>query len=107
MYGVHIYSSNLYGNAMVQRLSAGLAQQIVITESLLDNRGQVNHRTLKSLFERLMTLNPVWSCILSRRKVGCLWRPPSESYQTSDQYAPLKNFSPVLSGPYMVMIPEV
>lgn len=56
--GVHIYSSNLYGNAMVQRLSAGLAQQIVITESLLDNRGQVNHRTLKSLFERLMTLNP-------------------------------------------------
>lgn len=26
--GVHIYSSNLYGNAMVQRLSAGLAQHV-------------------------------------------------------------------------------
>lgn len=43
---------------MVQRLSAGLAQQIVISEPLLDNTGQVNRQTLKILFDRLMTLNP-------------------------------------------------
>lgn len=56
--GIQIYSSNQYGNVMVQRLSAGLAQQIVISEPLLDNTGQVNRQTLKILFDRLMTLNP-------------------------------------------------
>lgn len=56
--GVQLYSSNQYGNAMVQRLSAGLAQQIVSSEPLLDGAGQVNRQTLKTLFDRLMTLNP-------------------------------------------------
>jgi hypothetical protein len=40
---------------MVQRLSAGLAQQIVAREPLLDAHGEVNRQTLKSLFDRLMT----------------------------------------------------
>jgi len=56
--GVQLHSSNQYGNAMVQRLSAGLAQQIVSSEPLLDGAGQVNRQTLKTLFDRLMTLNP-------------------------------------------------
>ncbi|ALR76154.1 sensor histidine kinase [[Enterobacter] lignolyticus] len=56
--GVQLYSSSQYGNAMVQRLSAGLAQQIVRSEPLLDGGGQVNRQTLKTLFDRLMTLNP-------------------------------------------------
>lgn len=55
---IQLYSSSQYGNAMVQRLSAGLAQQIVSSESLLDEQGQVNSKTLKTLFDRLMTLNP-------------------------------------------------
>ena len=55
---VQLYSSSQYGNAMVQRLSAGLAQQIVSSELLLDNEGKVNRQTLKTLFDRLMTLNP-------------------------------------------------
>ncbi len=55
---VQLYSSSQYGNAMVQRLSAGLAQQIVSSEPLLDSQGQVNKVTLKTLFDRLMTLNP-------------------------------------------------
>jgi Osmosensitive K+ channel histidine kinase len=55
---VQLYSSSQYGNAMVQRLSAGLAQQIVSSEPLLDNQGKVNRQTLKTLFDRLMTLNP-------------------------------------------------
>jgi signal transduction histidine kinase len=56
--GVQLYSSNQYGNAMVQRLSAGLAQQIVKSEPLLDSEGKVNRAALKTLFDRLMTLNP-------------------------------------------------
>ena len=55
---VQLYSSSQYGNAMVQRLSAGLAQQIVKSEPLLDAQGNVNRQTLKTLFDRLMTLNP-------------------------------------------------
>ncbi|MBB1199957.1 two-component sensor histidine kinase [Enterobacteriaceae bacterium 89] len=55
---VQLYSSSQYGNAMVQRLSAGLAQQIVSSEPLLDDQGKVNRQTLKTLFDRLMTLNP-------------------------------------------------
>lgn len=43
---------------MVQRLSSGLAQQIVAREPLLDAHGEVNRQTLKSLFDRLMTFNP-------------------------------------------------
>lgn len=56
--GVQLYSSAQYGNAMVQRLSASLAQRIVASEPLLDQQGEVNRQTLKSLFGRLMTLNP-------------------------------------------------
>jgi Osmosensitive K+ channel histidine kinase len=56
--GVQLYSSKQYGDAMVQRLSAGLAQQIVSSEPLLDNQGKANTENLKSLFDRLMTLNP-------------------------------------------------
>jgi len=55
---VQLYNSKQYGNAMVQRLSAGLAQQIVNSEPLLDAEGEVNRQTLKRLFDRLMTLNP-------------------------------------------------
>lgn len=95
--GVHIYSSNLYGNAMVQRLSAGLAQQIVITESLLDNRGQVNHRTLKSLFERLMTLNPSVELYIVSPEGRLLVEaaPPGHIKRRYINIAPLKKF---LSG---------
>lgn len=56
--GVQLYSSAQYGNAMVQRLSASLARQIVASERLLDQQGEVHRQTLKSLFGRLMTLNP-------------------------------------------------
>lgn len=55
---LQLYSSTRYGDAMVQRLSAGLAQQIAHSEPLLNKQGQVNRETLKSLFDRLMTLNP-------------------------------------------------
>ncbi|MFK3659995.1 sensor histidine kinase [Scandinavium sp. NPDC088450] len=55
---VQLYSTSQYGSAMVQRLSAGLAQQIVNSEPLLDKQGDVNRQTLKTLFDRLMTLNP-------------------------------------------------
>ncbi|MGK9172663.1 HAMP domain-containing histidine kinase [Yokenella regensburgei] len=55
---LQLYSTTRYGDAMVQRLSAGLAQQIARSESLLDRQGQVNREALKSLFDRLMTLNP-------------------------------------------------
>lgn len=55
---VQLHSSAQYGNAMVQQLSSGLAQQIVEREPLLNARGEVNRETLKSLFDRLMTLNP-------------------------------------------------
>lgn len=56
--GVQLYSSRQFGNAMVQRLSANLAQQIVRSEPLLDPQGQVNRQTLVTLFDRLMMLNP-------------------------------------------------
>ena len=55
---IQLYSSAQYGNVMVQRLSAGLAQQIAAREPLLDAQGQVDRRMLKPLFDRLMTFNP-------------------------------------------------
>lgn len=55
---VQLYTSMQYGNAMVQRLSGNLAQQIVLREPLLDKQGQVDRQTLKPLFDRLMTFNP-------------------------------------------------
>ncbi len=68
---VQLHSSAQYGNAMVQRLSSGLAQQIVAREPLLDAHGEVNRQTLKSLFDRLMTLIPAWSSICCRRMATC------------------------------------
>lgn len=56
--GVQLYSSMQYGNAMVQRLSANLAQQIVHSEKLVDGQGNVDRNRLKPLFDRLMTFNP-------------------------------------------------
>ena len=55
---VQLRGSSQYGNAMVQRLSADLARQIVASEPLLDPQGRVNRPTLAALFDRLMTLNP-------------------------------------------------
>ncbi|MEO3989281.1 sensor histidine kinase [Pseudocitrobacter cyperus] len=55
---VQLYSSKQYGNAMVQQLSADLAQQIVLSEPLVDGQGSVDRRMLKPLFDRLMTFNP-------------------------------------------------
>ncbi|VDR28719.1 Sensor protein divL [Raoultella terrigena] len=55
---VQLYTSAQYGNAMVQRLSAGLAQQIVAREPLLDAQGQIDRQALKPLFDRLMVFNP-------------------------------------------------
>ena len=55
---VQLYTSMQYGNAMVQRLSSGLAQQIVQREPVLDAQGQVDRGRLKPLFDRLMTFNP-------------------------------------------------
>ncbi|MGM3162427.1 ATP-binding protein [Dickeya undicola] len=56
--GVQLYSSSQYGNAMVQRLSGGLARQIVSSEPLLDAQGKIDQPRLKTLLGRLMTLNP-------------------------------------------------
>lgn len=56
--GVQLYSSSQFGNAMMQRLSASLAQQIVSRERLLDDGGKVNQQTVKMLFDRLMIFNP-------------------------------------------------
>lgn len=55
---VQLWASTQYGNAMVQRLSGGLAQQIARHEPILDARGNVDRRTLRPLFDRLMTFNP-------------------------------------------------
>ncbi|QLR42461.1 two-component sensor histidine kinase [Enterobacter sp. RHBSTW-00994] len=55
---VQMYTSMQYGNAMVQRLSGGLAQQIVQREPILDAQGQVDRSALKPLLDRLMTFNP-------------------------------------------------
>ncbi|AEG97895.1 sensor histidine kinase [Klebsiella aerogenes] len=55
---LQLYSSAQYGNVMVQRLSAGLAQQIAAREPLLNARGEVDRAALKPLFDRLMVFNP-------------------------------------------------
>ncbi|NDO79831.1 two-component sensor histidine kinase [Citrobacter sp. NCU1] len=92
--GVQLYSSNQYGNAMVQRLSAGLAQQIVISEPLLDNDGQVNRDTLKTLFDRLMTLNPSVELYLISPEGELLAdaAPPGHLKRQQVDVAPLQKF---------------
>lgn len=56
--GVQLWASKQYGDAMVQRLSGGLAQHIIQREPLLDKQGQVERSALQPLFNRLMTFNP-------------------------------------------------
>lgn len=91
---VQLYSSSQYGNAMVQRLSAGLAQQIVISEPLLDKGGQVNRETLKTLFDRLMTLNPSVELYLISPKGELLAdaAPPGHLKRQRVDTAPLQKF---------------
>lgn len=91
---VQLYSSSQYGNAMVQRLSAGLAQQIVISEPLLDKGGQVNRETLKTLFDRLMTLNPSVELYLISPKGELLAdaAPPGHLKRQRVDIAPLQKF---------------
>jgi hypothetical protein len=89
--GVQLYSSKQYGDAMVQRLSAGLAQQIVNSEPLLDNQGKANTENLKSLFDRLMTLNPsVELYVVSPQ--GHMWqmRPRRAHEASNDRSYPVK-----------------
>lgn len=60
------YTAARYGNAMVQRVASGLAQQIVARErcwSTARNTGNPEARNV----DRLMTLIPVWSFICCRR----------------------------------------
>jgi hypothetical protein len=72
---VQLYSSMQYGNAMVQRLSGGLAQQIVQREPILDAQGRVDRSALKPLFDRLMTFNPsVELYVVSRTAIS--WPTP-------------------------------
>lgn len=72
---VQLYSTTQYGNAMVQRLSGGLAQQIVQREPILDAQGRVDRHALKPLFDRLMTFNQASNCTLSRLMANC-WLTP-------------------------------
>lgn len=92
--GVQLYSSSQYGNAMVQRLSAGLAAQIVKSEPLLDAQGQVNRQTLKTLFDRLMTLNPSVELYLVSPEGDLLAdaAPPGHLKRQKIAIAPLQTF---------------
>lgn len=94
---VQLYSSSQYGNAMVQRLSAGLAQQIVNSEPLVDEQGTVNKQTLKTLFDRLMTLNPSVELYLVSPdgKVLADAAPPGHLKRETIDVVPLQTF---LSG---------
>jgi hypothetical protein len=80
---VQLYSSMQYGNAMVQRLSGGLAQQIVQREPILDAQGRVDRSALKPLFDRLMTFNPsVELYVVSRTAIS--WpMPPAGPYSAA------------------------
>ncbi|MHB9326637.1 ATP-binding protein [Phytobacter ursingii] len=94
---VQLYSSTRYGDAMVQRLSAGLAQQIASSEPLLDSQGKVNRQTLKSLFDRLMTLNPSVELYMISPEGNLLAdaAPPGHLRREHIDIAPLQRF---LSG---------
>lgn len=95
---LQLYSSAQYGNVMVQRLSAGLAQQIAAREPLLDAQGQVDRRMLKPLFDRLMTFNPSVELYLlspGRRAAGPTPAPPGHIKRQRIDLAPVQTF---LSG---------
>ncbi len=91
---IQLYNSSQFGNAMVQRLSAGLAQQIVNREPLLDERGEVNRQTLKMLFDRLMTLNPSVELYLVSRDGNIVAdaAPPGHMKRKQINVEPLKAF---------------
>ncbi len=92
---VQLHSSAQYGNAMVQRLSSGLAQQIVAREPLLDAHGEVNRQTPKSLFDRLMTFNPSVELPICCRRMATCWpdaAPPGHIQRQRIDMAPVQAF---------------
>lgn len=97
---VQLYSSMQYGNAMVQRLSGGLAQQIVQREAILDAQGRVDRSALKPLFDRLMTFNPSVELYVVSPDGDILAdaAPPGHIQRQKIDLAPIQNF---LSGTVM------
>ncbi|GHK52907.1 hypothetical protein KPZU09_26430 [Klebsiella pneumoniae] len=106
---VQLHSSAQYGNAMVQRLSSGLAQQIVAREPLLDAHGEVNRQTLKSLFDRLMTFNPSVELYLLSPDGDLLAdaAPPGHIQRQLIDMAPVQAFSPAVRRRCMATIRAV
>ena len=94
---VQLYTSMQYGNAMVQRLSGGLAQQIAQREPILDAQGKVDRHRLKPLFDRLMTFNPSVELYVISPDGELLAdaAPPGHIQRQRIAIAPLQNF---LSG---------
>ncbi|WP_320713331.1 sensor histidine kinase [Enterobacter cloacae] len=97
---VQLYSSIQYGNAMVQRLSGGLAQQIVQREPILNAQGRVDRTALKPLFDRLMTFNPSVELYVVSPDGDILAdaAPPGHIQRQSINLAPVQEF---LSGAAM------
>ena len=96
---VQLYSSMQYGNAMVQRLSGGLAQQIVQREAILDSQGRVDRSALKPLFDRLMTFNPSVELYVVSPDGDIRPMPPAGAHSAAKiDLAPIQNF---LSGTVM------
>lgn len=93
--GVQLYSSSQFGNAMMQRLSASLAQQIVSRERLLDDGGKVNQQTVKMLFDLLMVFNPSVELYLISPDGQVLAdaAPPGHIKRQQVAIAPLTHFS--------------
>ncbi|MEG1209697.1 MAG: HAMP domain-containing sensor histidine kinase [Leclercia sp.] len=98
--GVQLWTSMQYGNAMVQRLSGGLAQHIVEREPLLSKQGEVDPGALTPLFNRLMTFNPsVELYVLSPQgELLADAAPPGHIKRHSVALAPVQRF---LSGETM------
>ena len=94
---VQLYASKQYGNAMVQRLSSSLAQQILQREPVLDAEGGVDRSRLKPLFDRLMTFNPSVELYVISPDGDLLAdaAPPGHIKRQKIAIAPLQNF---LSG---------
>ena len=97
---VQLYVSMQYGNAMVQRLSGGLAQQIAQREAILDTQGRVDRSALKPLFDRLMTFNPSVELYVVSPDGDILAdaAPPGHIQRQKIDLAPIQNF---LSGTVM------
>jgi hypothetical protein len=86
--------------------SAGLAQQIVAREPLLDAHGEVNRQTLKSLFDRLMTFNPSVELYLLSPDGDLLAdaAPPGHIQRQRIDMAPVQVFSPAVRRRCMATI---